>query len=112
MTVNIFQLPAEHDRIFRSFAEKHYPNLADYKKVYSKATLSPMDSTDENVPVYLEVLFNKFNFPVADFTGHSLSVSDIIAIDFDDGRSRVFFCDSVGWKELDLEKIGSVKLAS
>ena len=111
MNVRIFQLPIENDRIFRGFDEKHYPKLSDYKKVYGNSTLSPMDSTDENVPVYLEVLFNKFNFPVAGFTGHSMSVSDIIVIEFDDGRSRVFFCDIVGWKELDPEKMGYIKLA-
>lgn len=32
----------------------------------------------------------------ADFTGHSMSVSDII--EYPDGR--LWFCDSIGWKEI------------
>ena len=44
--------------------------------------------------VFLESLYIRFNENrPADFTGHSLSVSDIV-----ETPSGLFFCDSLGWK--------------
>lgn len=107
MNVRIFQLPAGHDRIFRGFDEKHYPNLRDYKEVYSYT--HPYVMADD-IPDFLEDVFAKFNIRhPQDFKGHSLSVSDIVVLEFED-TSRVFFCDIVGWKELDPEKMGYIKL--
>ena len=61
----------------------------------------------------LEALFAQFNTAhPADFTGHSLSVSDVIIISVD-GKDTAYFCDSFGFtempeffreKELSLEK--------
>ena len=108
MTVNIFQLPIENDRIFCGFDEKQYPKLTDYKKVYSYEHPHVMA---EDITDFLEIVFSKFNIDrPEDFKGHSLSVSDIVVLEFED-TSRVFFCDNIGWKELDPEKMGYVRLA-
>ena len=110
MNVRIFQLPAMHDRLFSGFDEKHYPNLSDYKEVYSYT--HPYVMTDD-IPDFLEDVFAQFNLRhPEDFKGRSLSVSDIVVIEFLDSAdtSRIFFCNNVGWKELDPEKMGYTKL--
>lgn len=48
----------------------------------------------------LEALFAQFNTAhPADFTGHSLSVSDVIVISVD-GKDTAYFCDSFGFTEM------------
>ena len=48
----------------------------------------------------LEALFAQFNTDhPADFTGHSLSVSDVIVISVD-GKDTAYFCDSFGFTEM------------
>ncbi|SFC01915.1 YodL domain-containing protein [Ruminococcus albus] len=48
----------------------------------------------------LETLFAQFNTAhPADFTGHSLSVSDVIVISVD-GKDTAYFCDSFGFTEM------------
>ena len=50
--------------------------------------------------VTLEALFAQFNTAhPADFTGHSLSVSDVIVISVD-GKDTAYFCDSFGFTEM------------
>ncbi len=69
------------------FACKHGFNLDDYECVWEEN----IDS-DTN----LDDIFARFNIdhPVG-FTGHSLSVSDII-----DLEGTKFYCDSFGWTEI------------
>ena len=64
----------------------------DYQKVYT-ASLSPQTS--------LEDLFVQFNGPKMpkDFTGHSLSVSDIVVI-HRAGEDHAFFVDRFGYEEV------------
>lgn len=65
-------------------------NLDDYEVVYSGVA----DGTNEYT--VLDDLFEKFNINhPSDFTGHSLSVSDIVELD-----GKNYYCDSVGWVEL------------
>lgn len=48
----------------------------------------------------LEGIFTQFNTnQPADFTGHSLSVSDVIAISMDD-KDTAYYCDSFGFTEM------------
>ena len=49
-----------------------------------------------------ESLFSKFNNTAempSDFTGHSLSVSDVIVLECE-GVSKAYYCDSFGFKEI------------
>ena len=83
------------------FAKKHGFNINDYVSTYD----SSIDETDRYVA--LEKLFTIFNVHRPEnFTGHSLSVSDIVELDncfsTEDGeyKTRYFYCDSFGWQEI------------
>lgn len=82
------------DYSFRSWEEasKHGFSLADYKKVYSgERKFSQM---------LLDNLFTEFNInPPYDFRGHSLSMSDVIALEHEDGWSW-HYCNDLGWKNI------------
>lgn len=52
----------------------------------------------------LFALFNGSNRPV-DFSGHSMSVSDIVRLT-EDGASSWWYCDPYGWMELNEEEWG------
>jgi len=67
------------------------PKRSDYDLKYTAA--SPETVTPEK-------LFEKFNMDrPPDFGGHSLSVSDIVAIK-QGGQVSYYYCDSIGFKEL------------
>lgn len=62
-----------------------------YQEVYSD-TLEPGTTLDE--------LFRKFNVDhPADYTGRSLSVSDVVVL-LKKGKKEAYYCDNVGWKEV------------
>lgn len=61
---------------------------AGYEKVYEYEAEEDVD---------LEDVFYIFNMEhPKDFLGHSLSVSDVVALD-----GKLYFCDSIGWKEME-----------
>ena len=48
----------------------------------------------------MDSLYEKFNIAYPeDYTGHSLSVSDIVAIN-ENGKVKVYFVDSISFREL------------
>ena len=80
------------------YAFEHYDwckdkiNLNDYKIVY-ESVIIPNEGPIENT---LDELFEIFNINrPKDFTGRSLSVSDIVELNGDD-----YFCDAFGWVKL------------
>lgn len=71
------------------------PEIERYKLVYRDAF-----SASDNISEQLEELYEKFNLNrPEDFTGHSMSVRDIVALKID-GKVSCHFVDSVGFKEL------------
>ena len=91
----------KHDKeIFAAMAFMDYqyvsknmlsPDRSQYNLKYTAA------STESVTP---EKLFEKFNMGrPPDFDGHSLSVSDIVAIKHN-GQVSCYYCDSIGFKEL------------
>lgn len=69
-------------------------NHEDYELVYE----GEIDDFKGNST--LEALFNQFNTAhPADFSGHSLSVSDVIVISAD-GKESAYYCDSIGFVEM------------
>ncbi len=69
-------------------------NHEDYELVYE----SEIDDFKGNAT--LEALFTQFNANhPADFTGHSLSVSDVIVISAD-GKESAYYCNSIGFVEM------------
>ena len=94
----IYQITArdpEHDYRFMNldFVKRHGMELnrADYELVYTE----PLTEKDT-----LEAIYERFNIQrPADFTGHSLSVSDVVVIN--DGESiKACYVDSIGFAEL------------
>ena len=76
-------------------------NFNDYKCVLE---------TNENDTDNLEELYDIFNSDrvgitwADNYTGHSMSVSDIVEID-----DKFFYCDTIGWKRLDINEDGKVE---
>lgn len=70
---------------------KEPPTLQNYDKIHT-APLEPGMTVDE--------IYYTFNMEIPkDFTGHSLSVSDVVSIN-KDGKETVFYVDTAGFKEL------------
>ena len=83
------------DYAFRSMEELTKDSLSvqhgNYDLCYTAPATEPMD---------LDKLYEKFNLDrPGDFGGHSLSVSDIVAIK-QDGQVSYYYCDSFGFQEL------------
>ena len=56
----------------------------------------------QNIHVFLESIYSRFNIDrPEDFKGHSLSVSDIVAIR-QAGVVSCYYCDSIGFQKLDI----------
>ena len=71
-------------------------NTQNYDLVYSGVLNEP----PLDIKVMLEIIFQKFNCSrPADFTGHSLSVSDVILIQHE-GEEKAFYCDRIGFREI------------
>lgn len=74
------------------------PDIRYYDVLY--AAELPADSRDLPQDVLLEEIFQQFNLDhPEDFHGHSLSVSDIVALR-QDGAVSCHYVDSIGFKEL------------
>ena len=98
MMIRILQIKdiENTDYAFRDYAPSKF-KFGDYEVEYCLETDSFENKTDEEI---LEVVFHIFNMRIPkDFEGHSISVSDLIAIE-SDGRDRLYYCDSFGWKLL------------
>ncbi len=70
------------------------PDMAKYDLVYEGSMADVTDNPD--LRVQLEAIYRKFNLERPDdFTGHSLSVSDVVVV-----RDQAFYVDSFGFKPL------------
>lgn len=93
----IYQLKddASRELKFSTLTETGIPNKDNYKAVYSGKIES---STDKNT--ILENLFTEFNINhPKDFRGHSMSVSDVVALKIE-SKVTYHFVDDIGFKEL------------
>ena len=97
----IYQLPdgekyhgVRFEGLDRLKAEGVQLNKDDYELVYEGIV------SEFRGNATLEGIFTQFNTnQPADFTGHSLSVSDVIAISMDD-KDTAYYCDSFGFTEM------------
>ena len=94
-TYKIYQLKDSEEtryKRFERFENQPEPvSITDYDLVY-EAVLSPTDTLDS--------LYEKFNLShPEDFTGHSLSVSDVIVIE-QDGQQQAHFVDRFGFQSV------------
>lgn len=91
----LLQLTERKDYRFMSYAYalKNGFDINDYEEVY-EGDINVIDSVSDAIT--LELLFNRFNINhPADFTGHSMSESDIVILD-----GKAYYCDMVGFKEI------------
>ena len=80
---------------FRTYKKERF-NLSDYTVVHEGEINRP----DDNDYDICERLFYQFNVDrPKDYTGRSLSVSDIVVI-LDDGYEARYYCDFVGWIQI------------
>ncbi len=94
----IYQIPNDDPKnlmFMRYDSLSEAPSRDDYEPIYT-ATIEPK----ETVSATLEAAYQKYNVDrPLDFTGHSLSVSDILAIK-QNGEVSYHYCDSTGFREL------------
>jgi hypothetical protein len=84
------------DYAFRSFRPGKF-NFKDYEEKYEMEFVSEDEKTNIEI---CEVIFYMFNVRrPADFTGHSLSMSDVIELNRD-GRKQFYYCDMCGFSRL------------
>lgn len=108
--VLIYQIPNDDPKnlmFMRYDSLSEPPSRDDYEPVYT-ATIEPR----ETVMSTLEAVYQKYNTDrPLDFTGHSLSVNDILAIK-QNGDVSYHYCDSFGFRELpDFNKSNYLKNA-
>lgn len=94
----IYQLKdVEETRDFRFMAMDYLEmkGIAVTKGNYDLVYTAPLETG-----MNLERIFEKFNFDrPADFTGHSLSVSDVVVL-HQDGQEKSYYTDSIGFREV------------
>lgn len=99
--MNIYQMKEEHlhDYGFESLAYLQRlgvePHIAMYDLVRSE-----MIENEDHVDTFLELQFTRFNIDrPEDFTGRSMSVSDVIELCDEDGI-EVYYVDSIGFTQI------------
>ena len=102
--VEIYQvrndIDERHDISFMnySYVTRVIPNLKrDLKNYYKKVYEYEEDFKNRTDEEILESIYVKFNTArPSDFRAHSMSTSDIVILD----DSRMWYCDSFGWQEM------------
>lgn len=98
-TLTIYQLKKDSEALvkmcFMNFDYFRSHNVSINVSKYNKVYTGPMKPDETLEDIY--VRFN-YNHPV-DFRGHSLSVSDVVAI-HENGSDTAYFVDSWGFKEI------------
>jgi hypothetical protein len=98
ITYIIYQMKSveeNRDRIFLSLDETENTIDLDYEG-YEKIYQGYLEGDFKNNSAILESIFRKLNVNhPEDYTGHSLSVSDIVQL-----GDKYYHCQSMGWKEV------------
>lgn len=77
-----------------------YGRLSNLGQTISKGSYQEVYSDVLPPGTTLDKLFRQFNVdPPKDFTGRSLSVSDVVVL-HQDGKDTAYYCDLAGWKEV------------
>lgn len=105
MKYHIFQINMDgtgRDKAFLPFHSlcKSIPDPAHYNMVY-EGTLDS-EPLHKSIAYHLERLFCIFNMShPQDYTGRSMSVSDVIEITEDSGKITCYYVDTIGFKKLE-----------
>ena len=99
-----YQIWQLKENFVRELGFRSYDKVEDnfFKENYSEVYQGDLEvKSGERIYEVLEDLFRIFNVHrPADFKGHSLSVSDVVVV-----NGRAFYCDKVGWVEVDFEEV-------
>lgn len=103
MNIKIYQINMDRDNGSYSFT--NYENTTKRTGGTIKSSIYDCVFSGEVDCKGLEEVYEKFNTErPSDFTGHSLSVSDIAEIvESDSVEKGYYFCDSIGFKKIDFE---------
>lgn len=100
----IYQVSAKEEFAFMDWARIKHFNLKWSFEPY-KIECGGFESAKDDCDL-LEHLFAKFNLrrPYG-FTGHSMSVSDIVKINTgkDEDTAKYYYCDAIGWRDITKE---------
>ncbi len=95
---SIYQLKGGNETLdyrFEPLDSIHRNDLSVKPENYELVYEAPLTAKDD-----LESIYTRFNVDrPADFTGHSLSVSDIVVLN-QDGKNTAHYCDRVGFSEV------------
>ena len=95
---SIYQLKGGNETLdyrFEPLDSIHRNGLSVKPENYELVYTAPLTAKDD-----LESIYTRFNVDrPADFTGHSLSVSDIVVL-HQDGKDTAHYCDRVGFSEV------------
>lgn len=103
MNIKIYQINSDRDEARLAFMGlDHLQTITGSKdidsKLYDKVYEGDVDCGN------LEEVYTLFNLDhPADFFGHSLSVSDVVEVIGEDGRSTFHFCDSFGFAKVQFQ---------
>lgn len=94
----IFQLPIVDDRCFRPYKEDLKVDMTHYVPVYAG------EIEDQEDLEACETIYAKFNYSRPEhYAARSISISDVISLSNSDcDRPRLYFCDMVGFKKVDM----------
>lgn len=102
MKIQIYQIQTEKDKKHLCFMNYEYI-MKNNKGIIPKNIYDCVFSGEVSAE-NLEEIFRIFNIEhPKDYTGRSLSVSDIVEIQYE-GKNEFFFCDSIGFKMIVFDK--------
>lgn len=104
--IKIYQINIDKDVNKVKFMKYSWIKEFDFS-IYDKIWSGEVFNEEENLYMFLDEIYEAFNlYHPKDFTGHSLSVSDIVQIiDKDESINGYYYCDSFGWLKLDEDLI-------
>lgn len=98
----IYQLREDAGNVkFASLEQMKSQGITPDRSLYEPVYVAPLESGDKTLHEHLNDLYKKFNIDhPADFTGHSMSVSDVVALKLN-GKVSYYFVDSFDFQKLD-----------
>ena len=98
----IYQMRQDADQMkFVSLDQMKEQGITPDRSLYEPVYVAPLESGDKTLHEHLNDLYKKFNIDhPADFTGHSMSVSDVVALKLN-GKVSYYFVDSFDFQKLD-----------
>ena len=106
MKVKLYQIDLDRDTEGRAFMSQDWLARKAENPTVIDSTIYDCVFDGEIDGDSLEDAFATFNFDHPDgFRGRSMSVSDVLVTEFEDGKFAAHFCDSIGFTDVDHSSI-------